>query len=119
MNALAEYINALIYVGIAALIGVAMLTMSRLMSPKRPHEAKVAPYESGNPPAGYIKRFPAQFYVVGMLFIIFDVEVAFLWPYALNAGTLGLVGFVAVTVFTLVVLAGFAYEWAKGVMKWD
>ncbi len=114
-----EYINILIYLGIAAGIAVAMLALGALLGPKKPSPTKLMPYESGNDPAGELHRLPVHFYVVAMLFIIFDVEVAFLWPYAVNAGALGMAGFWAVTTFTLVVLAGFVYEWKKGVMKWD
>jgi NADH-quinone oxidoreductase subunit A len=119
MDPLLEYLNALIYLGIAAFIGVAMLLLGALLGPRRPGKTKLAAYESGNEPLGYAKRFPAHFYGVGMLFILFDVEVAFLWPYAVAAGRLGLAGFAAALLFTLVLLLGLLYEWRKGVMKWD
>jgi NADH-quinone oxidoreductase subunit A len=86
---IAEYINVLIYVGVALFIGVAALLVGALLGPKKPGRAKLMPYESGNDPAGEVKRFPVHFYVVAMLFILFDVEVAFLWPYAVSAGSLG------------------------------
>ena len=119
MSGTTEYINILIYLVIAGGIGVVMLLLGAILGPKKPSREKLMPYESGNDPAGEVHRLPVHFYVVAMLFIIFDVEEAFLWPYAVNAGKLGMAGFWAVLGFTLIVLAGFVYEWMKGVMKWD
>ncbi len=93
MAPIAEYVNILIYLGVALFIGVAALAVGAVLGPKKPGRAKLMPYESGNDPAGEVKRFPVHFYVVAMLFILFDVEVAFLWPYAVSAGGLGLYGF--------------------------
>ena len=86
MAPIQEYVGTLIYVGVALFIGVAALLVGALLGPKKPGRAKLMPYESGNDPAGEVKRFPVHFYVVAMLFILFDVEVAFLWPYAVSAG---------------------------------
>ncbi|AEB11256.1 NADH-quinone oxidoreductase subunit A [Marinithermus hydrothermalis] len=119
MSPVTEYINILIYLGVALFIGVAALLAGALLGPKRPRPTKLMPYESGNDPIGRVERYPVHFYVVAMLFIIFDVEVAFLWPYAVNAGPLGVGGLIAVIVFVGIVMAGFVYEWLKGVMKWD
>ena len=117
MDPLVEYLNALIYLAIAALFGMALLLLGHLLGPKRPSEEKLAPYESGNEPMGYVRRFPAHFYAVGLLFLLFDVEVAFLWPYAVNAEKLGLAGFAAVLFFVSALLAGLLYEWKKGAME--
>ncbi len=119
MDPMVAYLNALIYLTLAALISAGVVAAGSLLGPKRPRKAKLEPYESGLTPAGFVRRLPAHFYAVGMLFLIFDVEVAFLWPYAVNAGKLGLAGFWAVTGFTVVVMLGFLYEWLKGVMRWD
>lgn len=118
MAPIAEYIQILIYLGVALFVGGAAILVSALLGPKRPGRAKLMPYESGNDPAGEVKRFPVHFYVVGMLFILFDVEVAFLWPYAVAAGKLGLAGFLGVLAFTLLLFVGFLYEWWKGVTRW-
>ncbi len=117
MDPLVEYLNALIYLAIAAFIGVALLLIGYLFGPKRPSPTKLAAYESGNEPMGYARRFPAHFYAVGLLFILFDVEVAFLWPYAVSAKKLGLAGYAAALFFVLALLAGLLYEWKKGTME--
>lgn len=119
MSPLSEYVFILIYLGTALLVGLAAVGVGALFGPRRPSRAKLMPYESGNDPIGMIDRYPVHFFIVAMLFIIFDVEVAFLWPYAVNAGRLGLSGFIAVALFVVVVMSGMAYEWWKGVMKWD
>ena len=108
MAPIQEYVGTLIYVGVALFIGVAALLVGALLGPKKPGRAKLMPYESGNDPAGEVKRFPVHFYVV----------VAFLWPYAVSAGGLGLYGFLGVLAFTLLLFVGFLYEWWKGVMRW-
>lgn len=118
MSDVREYINVLVYLGVALGIGVLAVAVGALVGPRKPSRAKLMAYESGNDPAGEVQRFPVHFYAVAMLFIIFDVEVAFLWPYALNAGQLGLTGFFVLLGFTLLLLVGFLYEWWKGVMKW-
>ncbi len=117
MDPLAEYLNALIYLAVAAFIGVALLLVGYLFGPKRPTPEKLRDYESGNEPMGYVRRFPAHFYAVGLLFLVFDVEVAFLWPYAVTAKKLGLAGYAAMAFFVFVLLAGLYYEWKKGTME--
>lgn len=114
-----EYINLLIYLGLTIFIVGAAIILGTVLGPKRPSKTKLMPYESGNEPGPPVQRLPVHFYIVAMLFIIFDVEVAFLWPYAVNAPELGIAGFFVLTVFLFIVMAGFAYEWLKGVMKWD
>ncbi|HEU4741534.1 MAG TPA: NADH-quinone oxidoreductase subunit A [Meiothermus sp.] len=118
MAPISEYINVLVYLAVALAIGVLAVVVGAVLGPKRPSRAKLMAYESGNDPAGEVKRFPVHFYAVAMLFIIFDVEVAFLWPYALSAGGLGLTGFYVLLIFTVLLFVGFLYEWFKGVMKW-
>ncbi|MCL4454555.1 MAG: NADH-quinone oxidoreductase subunit A [Deinococcus sp.] len=113
-----EYLAVLVYLGVALAIGVLAVGASALLGPRKPSRPKLMPYESGNDPAGEIKRFPVHFYAIAMLFIIFDVEIAFLWPYAVSAGKLGMLGFWGLLVFTLLLFVGFIYEWWKGVMRW-
>jgi len=117
MDPLVEYLNAFIYLAIAALLGMALLLTGYLLGPRRPSKEKLAAYESGSEPMGYARRFPAHFYAVGLLFLLFDVELAFLWPYAVNAKKLGLAGFAAALFFVLALLAGLFYEWMKGTME--
>ncbi|GIW27583.1 MAG: NADH-quinone oxidoreductase subunit 7 [Meiothermus sp.] len=118
MSPISEYQALLVYLAVAVGIAVLATVVGALLGPKKGGRFKLMPYESGNDPAGEVKRFPVHFYAVAMLFIIFDVEVAFLWPYAVSAGTVGVVGFVGLLVFTLLLFVGFLYEWYKGVMKW-
>ena len=118
MAPIQEYVGTLIYVGVALFIGVAALLVGALLGPKKPGRAKLMPYESGNDPAGEVKRFPVHFYVVAMLFILFDVDAAFLYPWALIFKELGLFGFVEMMIFMGLLGAGFAYAWKSGAFEW-
>jgi NADH-quinone oxidoreductase subunit A len=95
------------------------LTMSRLLSRKRPNAAKSAPYECGIVPSKEPpQRFPVSFYLVAMLFIMFDIEIVFLYPYAVSHGTVGAYGFWAIVVFSVIFVLSFVYEVAKGGLDW-
>lgn len=118
MAPISEYLAMAVYLGVALGIGVLAVVVGAVLGPKKPGRAKLMAYESGNDPAGEVKRFPVHFYAVAMLFIIFDVEVAFLWPYAASAGQVGLWGFWGLLVFTILLFVGFLYEWWKGTMRW-
>ncbi|MDX2005136.1 MAG: NADH-quinone oxidoreductase subunit A [Meiothermus sp.] len=118
MAPVSEYLALLIYLAVAVGIAVLAVVVGAVLGPKKPSRTKLIAYESGNDPAGEVKRFPVHFYAVAMLFIIFDVEVAFLWPYAVSAGSVGVIGFWGLIVFTVLLFVGFLYEWYKGVMKW-
>lgn len=118
MSPNSEYLALVVYICVALAIAILAVTVGALLGPKKGSRTKLMPYESGNDPAGEVKRFPVHFYAVAMLFIIFDVEVAFLWPYAVSAGTVGVWGFWGLLVFTVLLFVGFLYEWFKGVMKW-
>lgn len=113
-----EYQALLVYLAVAIGIAIMAVMVGAMLGPRKGSRFKLMPYESGNDPAGEVKRFPVHFYAVAMLFIIFDVEVAFLWPYALSADTVGAVGFWGLLIFTVLLFVGFIYEWFKGVMKW-
>lgn len=113
-----EYQALLVYIAVAVGIAILAVVVGAVLGPKKGSRFKLMPYESGNDPAGEVKRFPVHFYAVAMLFIIFDVEVAFLWPYAVSAGSVGVVGFWGLLIFTVLLFVGFLYEWFKGVMKW-
>ncbi|GEM86133.1 NADH-quinone oxidoreductase subunit A [Meiothermus granaticius] len=118
LSPITEYQAVLVYLAVAVAIAILAVSVGALLGPRKPSRPKLMPYESGNDPAGEVRRFPVHFYAVAMLFIIFDVEVAFLWPYAVSAGTLGAVGFGGLLIFTVLLFVGFLYEWFKGVMKW-
>ena len=114
------------YLGIAVLgvIGVAnaafLLGISHLLGTDRPTPAKAAPYESGITPLGDTRsRFSVKFYIVAMLFIVFDIETIFFFPWAVVYRDLGLFGFVEMAVFIGVLLVGLVYAWKKGALEWD
>ena len=113
------------YLPIAALLVLAVLfsvlsfVASRLLAPRRPSAAKEAPYECGIVPSREPpERFPVSFYIVAMLFIMFDIEIVFLYPYAVSHEALGVYGFWAVLAFSVVLFATFVYEVARGGLDW-
>ena len=105
---------------LATAVGIIVLFLSRLMGPYKPNERKVATYESGMRPIGpAVRRLPIQFYRVGMLFILFDIEVIFFLPWALVFRDLGYYGLAVMGVFFYILLVGLAYEWFAGGLEWD
>jgi NADH-quinone oxidoreductase subunit A len=117
---LASYLPILVLFLVAVFIAVFVLVVTSLLGPKKPTPRKLAPYESGMEPIGpAMRRYPVKFYVVAMLFIVFDIEVIFFFPYALVYRALGVPGLIAMGVFFLVLLVGFVYEWKKGALKWE
>ena len=99
---------------------VGMVILSQVLSPFRPTPAKSTPYESGITPLGNVReRFSVKFYLVAILFIVFDLETIFLIPWGVSFRQLGLFGLVEMAVFMVVLLAGFAYAWKKGALQWD
>jgi NADH-quinone oxidoreductase subunit A len=116
---MSQYLPVVLLFLLAVVFGVLSFAASRLLAPRRPSVAKEAPYECGivptrEPP----ERFPVSFYVVAMLFIMFDIEIIFLYPYAVSYSTLGAYGFWAVLAFSLVFFATFVYEVARGGLDW-
>ena len=114
-----QYIPIVFLLFLAVIFGILSFAASRLLAPRRPSVAKEAPYECGivptrEPP----ERFPVSFYIVAMLFIIFDIEIIFLYPYAVSHSTLGVYGFWAVFAFSVVFFATFVYEVARGGLDW-
>lgn len=102
-----------------ALFGGVSMLVSKYLAPMRPTRAKLEPYECGivadkEPP----ERFPVRFYMVAMLFILFDIEIVFMYPWAVAYGQLGLFGFVEMAVFVLFLLGAYAYIWREGVLDW-
>jgi NADH-quinone oxidoreductase subunit A len=117
---LGSFLPILILFLVAAFIAVFVITLSSLLGPRRSSARKLAPYESGMEPIGAaIRRIPVKFYVVAMLFIVFDIEVVFFYPYALVFRQLGVAGLGAMGVFFLVLVIGFVYEWKKGALRWE
>jgi NADH-quinone oxidoreductase subunit A len=117
---LSDYLPIVILAVLAAIFAVASLIASTLVGPKRPNPVKLMAYESGNDPVRLPRgqRFSVKFYVVAMMFIIFDIEVIFLFPWAVAARQLGLFGLVQMTIFIGLVFVAYVYEWKKGGLDW-
>ena len=114
------YLPVLVFMVIAGAIAVAMVGGSLLAAHQKPYPEKVSAYECGFEPFDDARRrFDVRFYLVAILFIIFDLEVAFLFPWAVAFGKLGATGFWSMVVFLAVLTVGFAYEWKKGALEWD
>ena len=115
-----EYIGVVIMFVLAALLGGAFLFLASTLGPKNPTPAKMEPFECGKEPFKIQSgRLPVKFYLVGMLFILFDVELVFLFPWAVVYRTLGWSGFLEMALFLGVVLLGFIYAWTKGALEWQ
>ncbi|MCU0509168.1 MAG: NADH-quinone oxidoreductase subunit A [Anaerolineae bacterium] len=114
------YLPILVMVIVAFGFAAIALTVSALLGPKRHNPAKHEPYESGILPFGDAKRrFPVQFYVVAVLFILFDVEVILMYPWAVAARKLGLFGLIEMAIFVVILLVGFVYAWKNDAFKWQ
>ena len=117
---LREYLPILIFVGLATALAAAMVLASLIMGAQHPDAEKNSAYECGFEPFEDARmRFDVRFYLVAILFIIFDVEVAFLFPWAAALGDIGLFGFWSMVVFLLILTVGFVYEWKKGALEWE
>ncbi|MCZ6917445.1 MAG: NADH-quinone oxidoreductase subunit A [Gemmatimonadetes bacterium] len=115
-----EYIPILLLTGFVIANGIGMLVVSHLVSPRRPTKLKGAPYESGMPPLGGARlRFSVKFYLIAMLFIVFDIEVVFLIPWGVAFRKLGLTGLLAMAIFIVMLEVGHAYAWKRGALEWD
>ncbi|MBT6136761.1 MAG: NADH-quinone oxidoreductase subunit A [Rhodospirillaceae bacterium] len=117
---LAEYLPILIFLVIAVGLSAVMVAASMIIVPQKPDSEKVSAYECGfeafNDSRG---QFDVRFYLVAILFIIFDLEVAFLFPWAVSLGNIGIFGFWSMMVFLGVLTIGFVYEWRKGALEWE
>ncbi|HUG87309.1 MAG TPA: NADH-quinone oxidoreductase subunit A [Actinomycetota bacterium] len=116
---LSQYLPIVLLAGLAAVFAVASLAASALLRPRKPTPAKLAPYECGivpehEPP----ERFPVKFYVIAMLFIIFDIETIFLFPWAVSFRQLGLFGLVEMVIFISLLFVAYVYVWKKDGLEW-
>jgi NADH-quinone oxidoreductase subunit A len=117
---LIEYLPILIFLGIALALSAMILMASYVLARQRPDAEKVSAYECGFEPFEDARgRFDVRFYLVAILFIIFDLEVAFLFPWAVSLGNIGLLGFWSMMIFLGVLTIGFVYEWRKGALEWE
>ena len=114
------YFPLVIIFAVAAVVVLALLLVASKVGPKSTNPAKSDPFESGNPPRGDARiRFSIKFYLVAMLFLIFDLEVVFLYPWAIYFRQLGVFGLVQMGIFLTILAIGFAYVWKKGALEWD
>lgn len=114
------YIPIFLILGVSVIFGVVSANLSWLLGPQRPNRVKLSTYESGMDPVSTAhERFSVKYYMVAISFIVFDIEVVFLYPWAVQARELGLTGFVGMFVFVIVLLIGYFYELRKGGLQWD
>ncbi|MDI6802018.1 MAG: NADH-quinone oxidoreductase subunit A [Thermodesulfovibrionales bacterium] len=115
-----DYLPVLIFMMIAVAFGAGTLLVGSLFRLRRPYKEKLTPYESGNPPVGEPRyRFSIKFYIIAMLFVIFDVEAVFLYPWAVVYNKIGLYALIEMMLFIVILLVGYAYAWKKEAFKWD
>jgi NADH-quinone oxidoreductase subunit A len=117
---LAEYLPILVFLGIAIAMSAMMVMASYMIARQRPDSEKASAYECGFEAFDDARsKFDVRFYLVAILFIVFDLEVAFLFPWAVSLGDIGLLGFWSMVVFLLILTIGFVYEWKKGALEWE
>ncbi|HXY52150.1 MAG TPA: NADH-quinone oxidoreductase subunit A [Terriglobales bacterium] len=118
-NYFARYLPLLLHVLAAAFVAMAIVVLSWVLGKRRPTRAKLSPYECGMAPVGDAReRFSVKFYLVAILFILFDVEAVFLYPWAVLLRELRMFGFWEMLIYILIVLVGFFYIWKKGALDW-
>ena len=117
---LRDYLSIIIFLFIALSLSVGFIVLNFLFSPKNPDPEKLSAYECGFEAFGDSRmEFDVRFYLVAILFIIFDLEIAFLFPWAISLGNLGPLGFWSMMIFLFILTIGFIYEWKKGALDWD
>jgi len=117
---LAEYLPTLLFLIVAAGIGIALIVIGNVLGPKRPDAEKLSPYECGfNAFEDARMRFDVRYYLIAILFIVFDLEIAFVYPWALVFRDLGALGLIEMGVFLGLLLIGFVYVWKKGALEWE
>jgi len=115
-----SYIPILLFIGMAIAFGAVALLAGSLVRPSRPYRAKLIPYESGSPLFSDARvQFPMRYYIIAMLFVIFDIEIIFMIPWAVRFQSLGLLGLIEMLAFLGILLVGFWYAWKKGALEWD
>ena len=117
---LGEYLPILLFLVVSTGIGIALLVLGWLLGPQRPDSEKLSPYECGFEAFEDTRsRFDVRYYLIAILFIIFDLEIAFLFPWAVVFQDLGMTAIVAMAIFLGILVVGFAYEWKKGALDWE
>ena len=117
---LLEYIAIAVMIAVATFIAIAAIGLGELFGPKKNTEAKSTPYESGMSPYGEgTRRMPIRFYLIAVLFILFDIEVVFFLPWAIAFRKLGIFGLLEMAFFIVILLVGYVYAWKKGALEWE
>jgi NADH-quinone oxidoreductase subunit A len=117
---LSEYLPVLIFLGVAGGLGVVLIALGFLLGPRRPDAEKLSPYECGFEAFEDSRmKFDVRYYLVAILFILFDLEIAFLFPWAVVLPEIGFFGFAAMMLFLAILVVGFVYEWKKGALEWE
>ena len=117
---LSEYLPILIFLAIALALGLLLLLSATIIAVRNPDTEKVSAYECGfNAFDDARMKFDVRFYLVSILFIIFDLEIAFLFPWAISLGNIGILGFTSMMIFLFILTIGFIYEWKKGALDWE
>ncbi len=116
----ANYLPILLFIGIAIAFGAVSLLAGWFVRPSRPYRAKLAPYESGSPLFQDARvQIPMRYYIIAMLFVIFDIETVYMFPWAVAFSKLGFVGLAEMVTFIGILVVGFWYAWKKGALEWD
>jgi len=117
---LKDYLPIILFLVIALALSCAFVVVNLILSPKHPDPEKLSPYECGFEPFEDSRmEFDVRFYLVAILFIIFDLEIAFLFPLAISLGNIGILGFSSMMIFLFILTVGFIYEWKKGALDWE
>ena len=117
---LRDYLRIAILLGVSTGLAIAMVVLGQILGPRRDTPEKQMPYESGMTPIGTaVRRMPVRYYLIAVLFVLFDIEVIFLLPYAVVLRKLGLFGLIEMLVFVMILLIGYVYVWKKGALEWE
>jgi len=117
---LEQYFPILLFIIVGLGLGVLLLSVGSLLAPSKPDPQKLSPYECGFEAFEDARmKFDVRYYLVAILFILFDLEIAFLFPWAVVLQDIGFEGFVAMMIFLLILIVGFVYEWKKGALEWE
>ena len=115
-----NYLTIIIFFGVAILLSFGFIFLNFALAPNNPDPEKLSAYECGFEPFNDSRmEFDVRFYLVAILFIIFDLEIAFLFPWAISLGKIGIFGFVSMMIFLFILTVGFIYEWKKGALDWE
>ena len=116
---LSNYLPVLLFLFVGSLVGIGPMVIGKLLGPSRPDPEKLSAYECGFEAFGDARmQVDIRYYLVAILFILFDLEIAFLFPWAVSLGTIGFIGFMSMMVFLGILVIGFIYEWGKGALDW-